>query len=57
MNTLSQLRDEAVRYLNGGYYTHEVVSIIAVHHPELDEFQIEDLDKLVTIWAGSVDNA
>ena len=50
--TLNHLRDEAVRYLNGGYHTHEVVSIIAVHHPELDEFQLEDLDKLVTVWEG-----
>ena len=54
MNTLNQLRDEAVRYLNGGYYNHEVVSIIAVHHPELDEFQLEDLTKLVDIWAGKL---
>lgn len=49
---LHAIRDEAVRLLNGGYYTHEVVSIIEVHHPELDEFQIEDLHKLVPIWEG-----
>ncbi len=52
MNTLHQLRDEAVRYLNGGYRVDEVVSIIDVHHPELDEFQLEDLEKLVVIWEG-----
>lgn len=52
MTTVNQLRDEAVRYLNGGYYVHEVVSILAVHNQHLDEFQLEDLEKLVTIWAG-----
>lgn len=50
--TLNHLRDRAVQLLNGGYYTHEVVSILAVENMGLDEFQLEDLDKLVVIWEG-----
>lgn len=49
---LNNLRDEAVNLLNAGYYIDEVVSIIEVHNPGLDEFQLEDLEKLVTIWEG-----
>ncbi len=50
--SLSSLRDRAVQLLNGGYFAHEVSSILAVEYSYLDEFQREDLTKLVLIWEG-----
>jgi hypothetical protein len=38
--------DRATDLLNGGYLMHEVVTILCVEFT-LDEFQIEDLPKLV----------
>ena len=40
------ITDRAVDLLNGGYLEHEVVSNLAIEF-EMDEFQIEDLPKLV----------
>ena len=51
MNTLNQYREWAEIYLNGGYYIDEVVANLEVQFPDLDEFQTEDLERLVTIWA------
>ncbi len=50
--TLNHLRDRTVQLLNGGYFAHEVVSILEVENAYLDEFQLEDLAKLVVIWEG-----
>ncbi len=38
--------DRATDLLNGGYLTHEVVTILCVEFT-FDEFQVEDLPKLV----------
>tara|TARA_Y100000385_G_C12539090_1_gene402968 strand:+ start:180 stop:377 length:198 start_codon:yes stop_codon:yes gene_type:complete len=40
------ITDRAIDLLNGGYLEHEVVSNLAIEF-EMDEFQIEDLPKLV----------
>ena len=40
------ITDRAIDLLNGGYFEHEVVSNLAIEF-EMDEFQIEDLPKLV----------
>lgn len=40
------ITDRATVLLNGGYLIHEVVTILCVEFT-LDEFQVEDLPKLV----------
>jgi len=40
------ITDRATALLGGGYFEHEVVSNLAVEF-EMDEFQIEDLPRLV----------
>lgn len=40
------ITDRATDLLNGGYLMHEVVTILCVEFT-LDEFQVEDLPKLV----------
>jgi len=42
----------AERLLLARYFQHEVVSILILEFPELDEFQIEDLPKHVARLAG-----
>lgn len=44
------------RLLLARYFQHEVVSIIAVEYPELDEFQLEDLPKHVARIAAEEDS-
>ena len=41
------LLERAETLLRGRYYPHEVVSILEVEYPHLDEFQREDLPLLV----------
>lgn len=51
-----QLLERAETLLRGRYYPHEVVSILQVENPHLDEFQIEDLPKLVANVRASLDS-
>jgi len=48
-----KVRERAHALLRGGYYTDEVVSILAVEF-DLDEFQIEDLAVFVPKWKESL---
>ena len=51
-----QLLERAEALLRGRYYPHEVVSILEVEYPQLDEFQVEDLPKLVANVRASLDS-
>ncbi len=48
-----KVRDRATALLRGGYYTDEVVCILAVEF-DLDEFQAEDLTVLVPKWRAAL---
>lgn len=48
-----KIHDRAITLLRGGYYTHEVISILAVEF-DLDEFQTEDLAVFVPKWKESL---
>jgi len=48
--------ERAETLLRGRYYPHEVVSILEIEYPQLDEFQIEDLPKLVANVVASLDS-
>ena len=50
-----QLLERAETLLRGRYYPHEVVSILEIEYPHLDEFQLEDLPKLVANVVASLD--
>ena len=50
-----QILERAEALLRGRYYPHEVVSILEIEYPQLDEFQIEDLPKLVANVVASLD--
>lgn len=48
--------ERAETLLRGRYYPHEVVSILKIEYPHLDEFQLEDLPKLVANVRASLDS-
>ena len=49
---MHELRERAYRLALGGYYDHEIVSILCVEY-DLDEFQREDMELLVPKWRNA----